>query len=87
MPLKPSLRPLLSATSRQFKPTQAPRCFSSTIRSRAVEPNPSEPRTTHFGFETVAEADKEARGVLDLRRIVERGGTICVGLVLIVIVN
>jgi hypothetical protein len=70
MPPTQSLRPLLRAGARQFQPAHttatATRCFSSTIRSRAGEQpqaTTNHERTTHFGFETVAEADKEARGL------------------------
>lgn len=39
------------------------RCFSSTLL-RAQQLPGEDARTTHFGFETVAEAQKEARGMV-----------------------
>ncbi|KLJ13440.1 ubiquinone biosynthesis methyltransferase [Blastomyces silverae] len=52
-----------SAKRRSFTPPTPHRCFSCSIRAR--RPEASKPghdgRTTHFGFETVPEAEKEAR--------------------------
>ncbi|PGH07763.1 hypothetical protein AJ79_06151 [Helicocarpus griseus UAMH5409] len=52
-----------SAKRRTFNPQVSYRCFSCSIQAR--RPETSKPdqngRTTHFGFETVAEAEKAAR--------------------------
>ncbi|EER41486.1 ubiquinone biosynthesis methyltransferase coq5 [Histoplasma capsulatum var. duboisii H88] len=52
-----------SAKRRSFAPRAPYRCFSCSIQTR--QPELSKPghggRTTHFGFETVPEAEKEAR--------------------------
>jgi 2-methoxy-6-polyprenyl-1,4-benzoquinol methylase len=58
-----ALRPLVRSVKLQFPRSQAQRCFSSTIR-KADSPvkSTNHEKTTHFGFETVPEAEKEARG-------------------------
>ncbi|CAG8959001.1 hypothetical protein HYFRA_00012160 [Hymenoscyphus fraxineus] len=59
-----TLRPLLNRSRFQCLYTQTPRHFSQSTQHHSAEaPNQSTPheRTTHFGFETVAEAEKEAR--------------------------
>jgi 2-methoxy-6-polyprenyl-1,4-benzoquinol methylase len=63
MASKSYIRPLLRATKRQLQTAPTSRCFSTSIRSRAEVPqSTNHEKTTHFGFETVAEAEKEARG-------------------------
>ncbi|KAI6709820.1 hypothetical protein JHW43_007630 [Diplocarpon mali] len=64
MPSKPALRLLLRTAKPSLRPSHINRCLSSTAR-RPDSPGQTQPtksaRTTHFGFETVAEAEKEAR--------------------------
>ncbi|KAF8862194.1 UbiE/COQ5 methyltransferase [Acephala macrosclerotiorum] len=62
MASRSALRPLLRAYKPRFQAAHVHRCFTSTTR-RADSPSQStnHERMTHFGFETVAEADKEAR--------------------------
>jgi hypothetical protein len=63
MASKLALRLFLRASKGQFQPTQIHRCFSISARLSESPTQPSNhERTTHFGFETVAEAEKEARG-------------------------
>ncbi|OJD19295.1 hypothetical protein AJ78_00744 [Emergomyces pasteurianus Ep9510] len=52
-----------SAKRRASTPRIPYRCFSCSIQSRKPEPSKlaQDGRTTHFGFETVPEAEKEAR--------------------------
>lgn len=63
MASRSSIRPLLRSAKLQCPCAQAPRYFSRTAQ-RADAP-PQQPsgneRTTHFGFETVPEMEKEAR--------------------------
>ncbi|PQE21460.1 ubiquinone biosynthesis methyltransferase coq5 protein [Rutstroemia sp. NJR-2017a BBW] len=64
------LRPLTQSLKTQFSFPISQRSFTQTVQKRAGE-SPSQPqtqsqatnheRTTHFGFETVPEAEKEAR--------------------------
>lgn len=51
-----------SAKRKFFNPRTPYRCFSCTIRTQQEQPRDS--RTTHFGFETIPEAEKESRGKL-----------------------
>ncbi|KAG9235784.1 ubiE/COQ5 methyltransferase family-domain-containing protein [Amylocarpus encephaloides] len=56
-----ALRPLLRAT--RFQCLNSPRHFTQNSVAHAESSQPTNhERTTHFGFETVAEAEKEARG-------------------------
>jgi hypothetical protein len=60
-----SLRPILRSARLQFSQSQPQRCFTSSIRKADSPLQPSNhERTTHFGFETVAEAEKEAKGAI-----------------------
>ncbi|KAL3422077.1 ubiquinone biosynthesis methyltransferase [Phlyctema vagabunda] len=64
MATKSIFRPLMRSARIQSIPSS--RCFSSSIRrADSTQPEAQQPkkneRTTHFGFETVAEAEKEAR--------------------------
>ncbi|KAH8791940.1 ubiE/COQ5 methyltransferase family-domain-containing protein [Hyaloscypha finlandica] len=55
-------RSLLRASKLPSLPTRAPRCFSNSTRLAESPAQPSNhERTTHFGFETVPEAEKESR--------------------------
>ncbi|KAE8453175.1 hypothetical protein EG329_011242 [Mollisiaceae sp. DMI_Dod_QoI] len=57
-----ALRPFLRAAKPQLQPRQAHRYFASTNwRAESPSQSTNHERTTHFGFETVAEAEKEAR--------------------------
>ncbi|KUJ12248.1 UbiE/COQ5 methyltransferase [Mollisia scopiformis] len=62
MATRTAFRPLVRAARPQLQSAQVHRCFTSTSQ-RAESPSQStnHERTTHFGFETVAEAEKEAR--------------------------
>jgi hypothetical protein len=63
MASKLALRLFLRASKGQFQPAQIHRCFSISTRLSEAPTQPSNhERTTHFGFENVAEAEKEARG-------------------------
>lgn len=56
-----ALRPLMR--SRRYQLAKPQRCFSTTIqRTESRSQSTSQERTTHFGFETVPESEKEARG-------------------------
>ena len=58
-----ALRPLLRSAQVQYR-SQPQRYFSSSIRKAGSPAQPTNhERTTHFGFETVSEAEKEARGI------------------------
>ncbi|KAF7858870.1 hypothetical protein EAF04_008912 [Stromatinia cepivora] len=71
MACRTTFRPLTRSARTQFQSAYSSRCFSnSTIRpaepssiqsSSAGSSNSDNGRTTHFGFETVPEAEKEAR--------------------------
>ncbi|TVY67433.1 2-methoxy-6-polyprenyl-1,4-benzoquinol methylase [Lachnellula suecica] len=68
MSSRSALRPLLRSARFQCPYAQTPRHFSHSLRRAAPQSQPTNhERTTHFGFETVAEAEKEARvaGVFD----------------------
>ncbi|APA08516.1 hypothetical protein SS1G_02217 [Sclerotinia sclerotiorum 1980 UF-70] len=66
MACRTAFRPLTRSARTQFQSTYPSRCFSNSI-IRPVEPSSAGPsnsdngRTTHFGYETVPEAEKEAR--------------------------
>ncbi|KAG9243104.1 ubiE/COQ5 methyltransferase family-domain-containing protein [Calycina marina] len=64
MALRISARQFLRSARRSYPECHCIRQFSSTVQ-QAVEPTQPQPplneRTTHFGFETVAEAQKEQR--------------------------
>ncbi|PBP17871.1 ubiquinone/menaquinone biosynthesis methyltransferase ubiE [Diplocarpon rosae] len=64
MSSRSAVRLLLPAAKSPFRPSHINRYLSSTARS-PDSPAPTQstknPKTTHFGFETVAEAEKEAR--------------------------
>jgi hypothetical protein len=47
----------------QVLPASSKRCFSTTFRHPQQHPiSPENDRTTHFGFQTVLEAQKESKG-------------------------
>jgi len=57
------IRLLIRATKPRFQSAPIRRTFSDTIRhAESPSQTTNHERTTHFGFETVAEAEKEARG-------------------------
>ncbi|KAG4417111.1 hypothetical protein IFR04_009747 [Cadophora malorum] len=64
MASRSAIRPFLRAAKPHFHLSQLNRCLSSSAR-RADSPSQPQStnseKTTHFGFETVAEAEKEAR--------------------------
>jgi hypothetical protein len=56
--------PFLRSARLQFTSSQSQRYFSSTIQKADSPAQPTNhERTTHFGFQTVAESEKEARGM------------------------
>ncbi|EPE25491.1 S-adenosyl-L-methionine-dependent methyltransferase [Glarea lozoyensis ATCC 20868] len=62
MATKSAIRPFLKASRFQCLNSRTSRYFSQTSIARSEPPQPTNhERTTHFGFETVAEAEKEAR--------------------------
>jgi 2-methoxy-6-polyprenyl-1,4-benzoquinol methylase len=62
-----SIWPLIRATKPRFQSATISRTFSDTVRRAESPAQPTNhERTTHFGFETVAEAEKEARGITTL---------------------
>ncbi|EHK98932.1 putative 2-methoxy-6-polyprenyl-1,4-benzoquinol methylase, mitochondrial [Glarea lozoyensis 74030] len=64
MATKSAIRPFLKASRFQCLNSRTSRYFSQTSIARSEPPQPTNhERTTHFGFETVAEAEKEARGI------------------------
>jgi 2-methoxy-6-polyprenyl-1,4-benzoquinol methylase len=67
MALRSFMRPLIRATNSRFQSAPIGRTFSDTVRPAESPAQPTNhERTTHFGFETVAEAEKEARGITTL---------------------
>ena len=61
-----TLRPLMRSARCQLQPFHSQRCFSSSIRRyEPTSESTNHERTTHFGFETVPESEKEARGNIE----------------------
>ena len=58
-----AVRPLLRSAKLQCRP-QPQLYFSSTFKADSPAQPTNHERTTHFGFETVTEAEKEGRGTL-----------------------
>lgn len=63
MAFRPAWRSLHWCAKRRINIPQTPyRCFSCSVQLQAGGTTPGQDKTTHFGFETIPETEKESRG-------------------------
>ena len=75
MPSRMSLRPLGLVKQASIH-RQPYRCFSCTIsRAQGQTTKQQDGKTTHFGFETVPESEKEAKGSCSIQPGLNRGSS------------